>query len=134
ARQIRIELRFDRDSAHLTVVDDGRGFDSASPSEGFGLTSMRERAAQIGGALHLESRPLAGTSITVTVPVADRGSAAARPVAIVRASAQEITKLPKIVQRGSSQSALALAGDFRAAVLSLHRITEGSRPAALGHD
>jgi signal transduction histidine kinase/streptogramin lyase len=99
ARQIRIELRFDLDSAHLTVVDDGRGFDPASSSDGFGLTSMRERAAQIGGVLHLESRPLAGTSVTVTVPVAGRGPMTARPAAIVRAIAQQMMKLPKIVRR-----------------------------------
>jgi signal transduction histidine kinase/streptogramin lyase len=98
-RQVGIELRFDRDRAHVRVVDDGRGFDPASPSEGFGLTSMRERAAQIGATLQLESRPLAGTSVTVTIPVADGGPVMARPAAIARATAQQIAKLPNIARR-----------------------------------
>ena len=40
-----------------------------------------------------------GTSVTVTVPVASRGPLTARPGAIVRAAAQEMMKLPKIVRR-----------------------------------
>jgi signal transduction histidine kinase len=53
----------------LTVADDGRGFDPHSPrprgSGGYGLTSMRDRAAAIGGTLRVESE--AGTGTTVTV-------------------------------------------------------------------
>jgi signal transduction histidine kinase len=100
ARQIGIELRFDRDQAQFRVIDDGRGFDAAVPSDGFGLTSMRERAAQIGAVLHMESRPLGGTSVTVTVPLADGGLATARPAAIARAAARRIAKLRGIARRG----------------------------------
>jgi signal transduction histidine kinase len=36
----------------------------------FGLASMRERAALIGGELRIETRPLDGTRISLLVPVA----------------------------------------------------------------
>jgi signal transduction histidine kinase/ligand-binding sensor domain-containing protein len=74
ARQVRIDLGFERDRVQLTVSDDGKGFDPAHLSDGFGLTSMRERAAQIGSELRIESRPLGGTSVTVSVSTLDGGS------------------------------------------------------------
>jgi signal transduction histidine kinase len=70
ARQLTIALRFTRHDLQMTVSDDGRGFDPAATSNGFGLTSMRERAEQIGASFRVESRPLAGTSVVVTVPLA----------------------------------------------------------------
>jgi len=69
AGHVTIELRFNRHDLQMTVTDDGRGFDPAAASDGFGLLSMRERAAQIGATLRLVSRPSEGTSVTVTVPV-----------------------------------------------------------------
>jgi signal transduction histidine kinase len=78
ARQVRIDLGFERDRVQLTVSDDGKGFDPAHLSDGFGLTSMRERAAQIGSELRIESRPLGGTSVTVSVSTLDGGSRSAR--------------------------------------------------------
>jgi signal transduction histidine kinase len=33
-----------------------------------GLGTMRERAEEMGGALHVESRPGQGTVVTVTLP------------------------------------------------------------------
>jgi signal transduction histidine kinase len=52
----------------LVVVDNGLGFDvlteSARP-QGFGLTSMRERAAGLPGSLEIRSQPRAGTTVVV---------------------------------------------------------------------
>jgi two-component system, NarL family, sensor kinase len=39
---------------------------------GYGLQSMVERAELVGGRLHVRSRPGAGTTVTVTVPVPGR--------------------------------------------------------------
>ena len=53
----------------LSIHDDGVGFDpGTAEQDGFGLVSMRERAAAIGGQLHVESRQNAGTRIEVIVP------------------------------------------------------------------
>jgi signal transduction histidine kinase len=69
ARHIHITARFDQEQAEFVVVDDGRGFDPDIPSTGFGLTGMRERAAQIGATLRVESQPSIGTSVSITVPL-----------------------------------------------------------------
>ncbi len=57
----------------LTVTDDGRGFDSAGPQglSGLGLISMGERARLADGNFSLFSKPGAGTTIRVTVPLRD---------------------------------------------------------------
>ena len=50
----------------LEVADDGRGFEQSEVApDSFGLRSMRERAAQIGATLRIESRPGKGTSIRI---------------------------------------------------------------------
>ncbi len=59
----------------LEVRDEGRGFDPSSasregsPGERVGLSSMRERVAMLGGELKITSRPGAGTSLVVEVPL-----------------------------------------------------------------
>ena len=58
------------------VRDDGSGFDPAAGTEGFGLLGMRERAALLGGTLHVESTPGEGTTVSVSIPVADPDAAA----------------------------------------------------------
>ena len=51
------------------IEDDGRGFADEDPTEGIGLLGMRERVALVGGTVTLETRPGAGTTIVVEVPV-----------------------------------------------------------------
>jgi len=53
----------------LRVADNGCGFNVASVgSESYGLASMRERTALIGGRLRIASRPETGTLIIMTAP------------------------------------------------------------------
>ena len=55
----------------LTVADDGVGFDPGDPglrSRRLGLTSMEERAAELGGRLAVRSAAGAGTTVTLTLP------------------------------------------------------------------
>jgi ligand-binding sensor domain-containing protein/signal transduction histidine kinase len=92
ARQIRIELNFRGDRVLLTVTDDGQGFDPACSSDGFGLTSMRERAVQIGSELRIDSQPRAGTSVTVSVSTANGGPATERAAAFVKRMGQRIAR------------------------------------------
>lgn len=55
----------------LEITDDGQGFDleAAKHRGGMGLTSMGERARQMGGMLAIESAPGQGTTVTVRVPL-----------------------------------------------------------------
>jgi signal transduction histidine kinase len=54
---------------HLTVTDDGRGFDVAAHREGQGLRSMQRRATVLGGSMGVTSAPGTGTRVTLTLPV-----------------------------------------------------------------
>jgi signal transduction histidine kinase len=53
----------------LTIKDDGKGFDPEATNGGLGLISMAERAHLIGGTISIDSKPGAGTSIKLSVPV-----------------------------------------------------------------
>jgi len=56
---------------HLSVSDDGCGFDanSSAMQQGLGFTSMRERLRLVQGTMDIRSRPLHGTTIQVSVPL-----------------------------------------------------------------
>ncbi|HEV8717834.1 MAG TPA: ATP-binding protein [Candidatus Binatia bacterium] len=73
AQNIKIALSFALHQVELFVQDDGRGFDihRVASGSGFGLTSMRERAEQIGGRLTVTSRPGEGTKVVMIVPDPD---------------------------------------------------------------
>ncbi len=68
ATRVAISLSFQDDQMTLDIVDDGRGFDPTAASSGFGLASMRARAVELGGQLHVESSPGEGTAIAVALP------------------------------------------------------------------
>jgi len=65
------------DAVVMSVVDDGRGFDtervvdSGLPGSGMGLRSIRERVRRENGQLTVDSTPGAGTTIEVRLPVGD---------------------------------------------------------------
>lgn len=63
AQQVRLHLRYGSQQASLTIVDNGRGFDTRKASDGFGLNSMRARAQAINARLSIRSRPGTGTRI-----------------------------------------------------------------------
>jgi signal transduction histidine kinase len=71
AARIEVRLADGGGRLSLSVADDGRGFDAAAPGlrgRRLGLTSMEERAAELGGRLAIESRPGAGTTVRLEVP------------------------------------------------------------------
>jgi signal transduction histidine kinase len=70
ARASRIEVFVDLDDNRLEVRDDGVGFDPGDQlvrSKHLGLTSMEERAAEIGATLTIDTAPGVGTTIGVTL-------------------------------------------------------------------
>ena len=70
AKTVRITFARQERSVVLTVDDDGRGFSRAQvPGDQFGLVGMRERTASVNGALDIESKPGAGTRLTVEIPL-----------------------------------------------------------------
>jgi PAS domain S-box-containing protein len=56
----------------VSVEDNGRGFDLAAvPVNRVGLSSIRERVAQLGGRISIQSAPGQGTSIRVNFPASN---------------------------------------------------------------
>ncbi|MDD7941765.1 GAF domain-containing sensor histidine kinase [Actinomycetospora lutea] len=72
AEEVEVRLEAGDGAAHLTLADDGVGFDPASGTRGYGLASVRERADLVGGSVRVISRPGTGTTVTVTVPLEDQ--------------------------------------------------------------
>ncbi|MEO1519822.1 MAG: sensor histidine kinase [Cyanobacteria bacterium J06633_2] len=69
AKQIRLHLGETASQVFLTIQDDGQGFNPDANTTGFGLQSMRERTAALGGSFNLSSRPGHGCQINILVPI-----------------------------------------------------------------
>jgi two-component sensor histidine kinase len=71
-RTTEISLAMEKAGLVLSIADDGRGFDMSHSHDGepagHGLASMTDRAMILGGALEVQSRPGAGTRVTLSVP------------------------------------------------------------------
>jgi len=68
AKAVRLTLREEGKKVILEIADDGQGFDASKvDSKTVGLTSMRERAALVGGTTRIESTLGKGTRVHVEV-------------------------------------------------------------------
>ena len=67
----RLAVSMTRQDGHvqLAVRDTGTGFDPAAPHAGSGLAHIRDRVAELGGTVDIDSAPGRGAAITVQVPV-----------------------------------------------------------------
>jgi signal transduction histidine kinase len=73
ASRISVNVEYHKHSLHVSIADDGHGFDRAVAegrveSAHFGLMGMRERARQLGAQFHIRSKSTIGTRIDVIVP------------------------------------------------------------------
>ena len=69
ARHVWIDGRVGDGLIHLTVGDDGVGFDQSAMARGLGLAGIHERADILLGRVDVQSSPGAGTIVDVTIPV-----------------------------------------------------------------
>ena len=75
ARRVVIALARDDGKLRLSIADDGVGFDPTRPTlRHFGLLGMRERAAQLGATLSIDSAPGKGTRLTLLAPIGAKES------------------------------------------------------------
>lgn len=102
------------DQVRITVEDRGRGFDAAaledhlSQEATFGLFSIRERMAHLGGAMKIDTQPGRGCRITLTTPV-EKPPAGTGPDALLPVPADECA------------GARALSNTIRILVVEDHR-------------
>ncbi|MEQ1574340.1 MAG: two-component regulator propeller domain-containing protein [Vicinamibacterales bacterium] len=78
ARQVQMDIGFDRKVLRLRIADDGRGFDAeqvaaSGPAMHYGLATMRERAADAGGHCTIQSVPGSGAQVIAEFPLAPTG-------------------------------------------------------------
>jgi len=66
-----VRLAVDDETLTVEVVDDGRGL-PAEMVAGVGLTSMRERAEEMGGTCRVEAAPGGGTRAVAVLPLPER--------------------------------------------------------------
>jgi PAS domain S-box-containing protein len=72
-RGVSVEVEISPEEIIGSVQDDGMGFEGAGTAEGnMGLRSMKERAALLGGSLHVDSDGDSGTRVEVRVPLNGR--------------------------------------------------------------
>jgi len=72
ARAQTVWLQLERANGYISlqVVDDGIGIRPEPTGNGFGLAGLRERAAQLGGSLHVARREQGGTVLSFRLPEA----------------------------------------------------------------
>ena len=71
ASQVRLKMSCENGTLYLSIEDDGTGFDQkrAIGGESFGLSIMKERAAEIGAVLRIDSTPKKGCRVWLTMPI-----------------------------------------------------------------
>lgn len=78
ATHVTVQLSQEKGRVTLLIRDDGQGFDPKTIRDGsYGLTSLRERAEELGGRLDVRSEPGAGTEVRVHVSLWGSGEEAA---------------------------------------------------------
>jgi len=75
ASQVWLTVSCEEGQLCLSVEDNGKGFDYGRPHayDAFGLNIMQERAAEIGAALRIDSRPKQGCRVLLTMPMPGGG-------------------------------------------------------------
>jgi PAS domain S-box-containing protein len=86
AASIRVSAWGSQERLWVEISDDGRGYDSGdgpSGAAGAGITGMRERVALLDGDLDIRSRPGAGTTVHVGMPLGEGREREQRPVRVL---------------------------------------------------
>jgi len=73
ARDCEVRLSLDGEALYLEVTDDGRGI-GMERGTGVGLSSMRERAEELGGTCEVAAVPSGGTRLRARLPRGESGA------------------------------------------------------------
>ncbi|RYG45390.1 MAG: response regulator, partial [Chitinophagaceae bacterium] len=67
----RVETSLAKNTEEITLIiaDNGKGFDTLQKKKTLGLLGMKERAQMIGGSFSINSKPGAGTTVIIRVPL-----------------------------------------------------------------
>jgi signal transduction histidine kinase len=80
ASEVELGLAVEQGALEIVITDNGKGFNTAAPSDGNGLKNLQSRLAKLGGSCAIESRAGHGTTVRLRLPLpgpeAGQGSAA----------------------------------------------------------
>ncbi|HXS94948.1 MAG TPA: ATP-binding protein [Candidatus Limnocylindrales bacterium] len=69
AGQVTVRLEVQHGRLHMSIEDDGRGFDLSAPREGEGVTNIGRRMREVGGSAEWNTAPGKGTRLFVLLPL-----------------------------------------------------------------
>ncbi|WP_315824856.1 sensor histidine kinase [Paraflavitalea speifideaquila] len=69
ARRVNIRVWLEGNQLHMTIEDDGKGFDPSHITHRNGLKNMQQRTEKWKGKLHIQSTPGKGTRTSISFPV-----------------------------------------------------------------
>ena len=69
ASKISIDFIVHKKYVHLTITDNGIGFDTNISKKGIGLQNLQERVEELNGTLNIESEIGNGTKISIQIPI-----------------------------------------------------------------
>nr|WP_308801078.1 sensor histidine kinase [Streptomyces polyasparticus] len=97
--EAEVLLSYTDEELTVAVRDDGLGFDTGAPHQGYGLRGLRARAAEVQGTAEIEGRPGEGTTATVRLPLPGVGAVPREPTPVA------ICRLDDVSEPGSRPSA-----------------------------
>lgn len=68
---VQVAFQKDKNVLHLTVTDDGIGFDNTRGKHGIGLKNIVSRVKKMGAWLEIEGKPDQGTTVKIKIPNID---------------------------------------------------------------
>lgn len=69
AKEIIVQIMQNKSELHITVEDDGQGFDKTNVEEGLGFRSIRSRINFLKGQLDVDTVPNEGSSFQISIPI-----------------------------------------------------------------
>jgi signal transduction histidine kinase len=65
---IDLDLRYDKEYIHLTIQDNGKGFDTKASLPGIGISNIQRRISAMQGSVEVSGMPGKGTRLKATIP------------------------------------------------------------------
>lgn len=69
ANKMKINFESLKNNIHLTIQDNGKGFNTKSIKNGIGLKNLKERVIELNGTISVNSNLEKGTEIQITLPI-----------------------------------------------------------------
>jgi signal transduction histidine kinase len=69
ATEARMSIRLENSQLHISIEDNGMGFDPESAKLGSGMGNLSRRLEDVGGSAVVKSRPRAGTQVHLQMPI-----------------------------------------------------------------